>query len=245
MLRVKNIKYLSLKSSKLKPGARENALKNFCEKIGLRTEKENWRRKVEEEIKLNESQLKGLLIKKKLAKSKKKKLELFMECKVTLQLLVKIWNETPSLDEESVAKEIEESLKKDRIVKTMSMKNETVVQLKSDMTVETARYSVVNDDENVGMTKLTEDEAKDAECVSLTVDNIVDVEKIGKFDRSTGDNQEVIKMKEMKKMTLKMTKETTIHTPTSSEGNSQANPKLTAKTKRGQCWQVDRQCEFV
>ena len=71
MIRVKNIRYLSLKSSKVKTSAKENILRNFCEKKWQRNEKENWRKKVDEEIESKETALRDLMLKKKLAKSKK------------------------------------------------------------------------------------------------------------------------------------------------------------------------------
>ena len=74
MIRVKNIRYLSLRSSKLKTGTKENILRNFCDKKGQGKEKKNWRKKVDKEIELKETIMKDLLVKKKLAKSKKKRL---------------------------------------------------------------------------------------------------------------------------------------------------------------------------
>ena len=210
MLRVKNIRYLSLKNSKAKPGTKENVLRTFCEKKGLGTGNENWRRKAEEEIELKETRLKDLLMKKKLTKSKKKKLELFMECKVTLQTLVKDWKETPSIDEERVAKDM-----KERIVMAMRMKN-----------------VVINDDENIQMTRLTEDEATNVENVCLTVEKFLNVETIGTRDDccvSIGDKK-MTENRGKKEMTLEMTQKTTNNTLTSSDGTSQPKAYSTAKT---------------
>ena len=108
MLRIRNIRYLSLRNSKLKAGPTENILRNFCETKGYKKEKEDWRKKVDKELELKETIVKDLLVKKKLAKSKKKRLELLMDCKRTLQELIVDWKETPILDEEKMTRIIRE-----------------------------------------------------------------------------------------------------------------------------------------
>ena len=114
MIRIKNIRYLSLRSSKLKIVTKENILRNFCETKGYKKEKEDWRKKVDKELELKETIMKNLVVKKKMAKSKKKRLELLMECKRTLQDLIVDWNDTPVLDEEKMTRIIRESWMKEK-----------------------------------------------------------------------------------------------------------------------------------
>ena len=47
MLRIKNIRFLSLKDSKMTGVEKVNVLEQFCERKGV---KENWRKDVEKEI---------------------------------------------------------------------------------------------------------------------------------------------------------------------------------------------------
>ena len=72
-LRIRNIRFLSLKRGKVKVGLKENVLEQFCEKKGLYEMKEIWLKNVETEIELKDTELKELMLKKKLAKSKKRK----------------------------------------------------------------------------------------------------------------------------------------------------------------------------
>jgi hypothetical protein len=127
MIRITNIRYLNLKSSKVKVGMKENVLEKFCEQKGLNEMKESWRKNVEEETELKEIELKEILTKKKLAKSKKKKIELFKECKEMLYKLVTDWKETPTLEEEKMFGIIKEKVKKERMEIALSMKKKKKV----------------------------------------------------------------------------------------------------------------------
>jgi hypothetical protein len=66
---------------------------------------------------LKETEINELLAKKKLAKSRKKKMELFRECKDRLYSLVSDWKGTPGKDEEKLYVVLKESVKKERINK--------------------------------------------------------------------------------------------------------------------------------
>ena len=148
MIRVKNIRYLSLRSSKLKTSMKENILRNFCENKGHIKEKENWRRKVDKEIELKEIILRDLLLNKKLAKSKKKRLELLMDCKRTLHLLIDDWKETPPLDEDKMTRKIRESCMRERNVLVKKVKNDSNAIEDTFLTVK----NVANSEKIVNMT---------------------------------------------------------------------------------------------
>ena len=143
MIRIKNIRYLSLRSSKLKTGPKENILMNFCETKGYKKEKEDWRKKVDKEIELKETIMKDLLVKKKLAKSKKKRLELLMECKRTLQELIVDWKETPILDEERMTRIIKESWMKEKNRSSHTQSSDSKSQIKTLRTAKTTKGSPV------------------------------------------------------------------------------------------------------
>ena len=73
MIRIRNIRFLNLKSGRMNVGMKVNVLEQFCERKGLNGTKENWRKNVEHETELKETEVNELLAKKKLAKSRKKK----------------------------------------------------------------------------------------------------------------------------------------------------------------------------
>ena len=56
--KMKNIRFLSLKSGKAKIGMKENVLEKFYEQKGWNEKKEDWRKNFEKEIDLKESELK-------------------------------------------------------------------------------------------------------------------------------------------------------------------------------------------
>ena len=119
-LRIRNIRFLSLKRGKVKVGLKENVLEQFCEKKGLYEMKEIWLKNVETELK--NTGLKELMLKKKLAKSKKRKFESFKECKEILNHLVKDWKETPGMEEEKMFLALKEKVKKKRMELVLNKK---------------------------------------------------------------------------------------------------------------------------
>ena len=114
--KMKNIRFLSLKSGKAKIGMKENVLEMFYEQKGWNEKKEDWRKNFEKEIDLKDIKLKELILKKKLAKSKKRKFEIFKECKGMLYTLVKNWEETPRMEEERMFAKLKESVQNERCV---------------------------------------------------------------------------------------------------------------------------------
>jgi hypothetical protein len=105
---------------KVNPG--QNVFKNFCERKGLNRRTEIWERKIDDELKLKENELKEILDRKKLARSKKTKLELTKECKEKLFVMVENWKETPSMEEERTFKKLKEIAMKERIVEILGQK---------------------------------------------------------------------------------------------------------------------------
>jgi hypothetical protein len=71
---------------------------------------------VEKESEMKELELKEILSRKKMAKSKRKILELYLECKKKLSLMIENWKETPGLEEERIFKKLKETGMKERIV---------------------------------------------------------------------------------------------------------------------------------
>ena len=86
------------------------------------------------------------MLKKNLAKSKKKRLELLMDCKRTLQVLLDDWKETPSLDEDKIMGKIRESWMKERNMLTMKVKIDSTTVGNTCLTVEnvTKAEKIVN-----------------------------------------------------------------------------------------------------
>ena len=82
-----NIKFLNLKDSKNKKEVKVSELEKFCAVKGLAREKSTSEIEYEKEIKEKDTNLKEMIAKKKLAKSKKKKLELIRECMKILQIV--------------------------------------------------------------------------------------------------------------------------------------------------------------
>ena len=105
---------------------KENVLEKFYERKGLNEKKEGWMKNLEKEIDLKESELKELLLMKKLAKSKKRKFEVFKECKRMLYALVTNWKETPGMEEDKMFVKLKESVKKERMEIAVNRKKENV-----------------------------------------------------------------------------------------------------------------------
>ena len=116
---------MSLKESKLKENVRLNVFENFCERKGLNRKKGIWERKVDDEMKLKENELKEILNRKKLAKSKRKKIELMKECKHKLFEMVDNWKEPPGMEKERTYKKLKESARKERIVEILGRRKKT------------------------------------------------------------------------------------------------------------------------
>ena len=81
-------------------------------------------KKTDEELKLKEIDLKEILTRKKLAKSKKKKLELTKECKEKLFGMVEDWKKTPDMEEERKYKKLKECVMKERMVEMLGKKRQ-------------------------------------------------------------------------------------------------------------------------
>ena len=112
-----------------------NVLEQFCRKNGLQELKENWRKNVETEIEFKEKELEELTNKKKLAKSKKRKLEMFKECRIKLNSLIVDWKETPGKDEELKYGMLKENIERERMLREDSHKKTTGRQLLRKLTV--------------------------------------------------------------------------------------------------------------
>jgi hypothetical protein len=118
-LKLRNIRFLNLKESKMKENDGLNIFENFCERKGLNRVKGNWERDIEKEIEKKEIELKEIQLNKKTAKSKRKKIELFNYCKERLFSLLDSWKETPGTENETAFKKLKEKAKKERIVEAM------------------------------------------------------------------------------------------------------------------------------
>ena len=84
-----------MKESRLKEISTEmGPLKEFCKEKGLDRKKFDFEEKIDEENKEFEKELKEISQERKLAKSKKKRLETFRKCRRRLEDLVGNWKET-------------------------------------------------------------------------------------------------------------------------------------------------------
>jgi hypothetical protein len=149
-----NVKYMSLKESKLKENVRLNVFEHFCERKGLNRKKGIWETKVDDEIRLKESELKDILNRKKLKKSKRKKIELMKECKQKLFEMVDNWKETPGIEIERTYKKLKASARKERIVEILGRKRNPekkhemgVADLPGMMTTEENRRQMLAEDD--------------------------------------------------------------------------------------------------
>ena len=120
--KMKNLKYMSLKESKLKENVKQKVFEDFCERKGLNRKKGIWERIVDDEMKLKENELKEIMDRKKLARSKRKKIELMKESKEKLFGMIESWKETPGMEEERNFKKLKESAMKERIVELLGKK---------------------------------------------------------------------------------------------------------------------------
>ena len=115
MLKVRNVRFLNLKNGKMTGANKVNVLEQFCRKNGLQEQKENWRKSVETEIELKEKEVEELNEKKKQAKSKKRKFEMFKECRAKLNSLIVDWKETLGKDEETSFGKLKESIEREKM----------------------------------------------------------------------------------------------------------------------------------
>ena len=84
---------MSLKETGLKKKTIKKGLfKVFSERKGLERKKSLWETKAEKNIEMEDQELKEMLDSKKKAKSKRKKLELYQECRKKLFLLREAFN---------------------------------------------------------------------------------------------------------------------------------------------------------
>ena len=121
LLKTRNVRYLSMRSGNMNLKKKVNNLEQFWERTGLNKVKETWRTEVEREVELKECEASELIKMTKLAKSKKKKLSLFRECKERLWNLIQTWNETPSVEEERIFEMLKERVKNGRM--KLALKN--------------------------------------------------------------------------------------------------------------------------
>ena len=101
---------------------KENVLDKFYERKGWNERKEDWRKNIEKEIELKEIELRELILKKKLSKSKKRKYEIFKECKGMLYTLLNNWEETPRMEEERMFANLKTSVQNERLKTDVNMK---------------------------------------------------------------------------------------------------------------------------
>ena len=118
-----NLKYLSLKDSKMKGKVGQNVFEKFCEMKGLERKKEHWEREIDERMKMQEIEIEEIVTKKKSMKSRKKKLELLKDCKEKLFGMIEDWKETPDMEEERNYRKLKENLKKERMVEVAGRKS--------------------------------------------------------------------------------------------------------------------------
>ena len=78
--KIRNLKTLNLKESKLKENVKNGPFENFCHKNGINRKKDKWEILSEKETERKEEILKELKLERKCAKSKKKKIQLFKKC---------------------------------------------------------------------------------------------------------------------------------------------------------------------
>ena len=121
--KIRNLKYLSLKDSKMKGKVGQNVFEKFCEMKGLERKKEHWEREIDERLKMQEIEIEEIMTRKKSMKSRKKKLELLKDCKEKLFGMIEDWKETPDMEEERNYRKLKENLKKERMVEVAGRKS--------------------------------------------------------------------------------------------------------------------------
>ena len=82
-LKVRNVRQMSLKESKVKETVKSGPFEELCAKKGLEREKWLWERKAEKEKKMKENDMKEIQNERK--RSRRKKIELYRNCKNKLK----------------------------------------------------------------------------------------------------------------------------------------------------------------
>ena len=99
--KARNIKFLNLTDSKKKNEVKVFEFDQFCSAKGLLREKSTWENDMEREIEKKEAELKEMIDRKKLARSKKKKIELLRDCMKILQVVTGLNTFEDDLEEET------------------------------------------------------------------------------------------------------------------------------------------------
>ena len=122
--KIRNMKTLNLKESKMKESVKSGPFENFCHKKGLNRKKEIWEIRSEKETERKEDILKELKAERKCARSKKKKLQLYKKGQAQLKENVLTWNETKATEEETLFREIKKIALQERREKKQEEKEE-------------------------------------------------------------------------------------------------------------------------
>jgi hypothetical protein len=104
--KIRNMKTLNLKESKLKENVKSGPFENFCHKKGLNRKKEKWEIRSEKETERKEDILKELKSERKCARSKKKKIQLYKKGRDQMKENIQNWKETKATEEETLFKEM-------------------------------------------------------------------------------------------------------------------------------------------
>jgi hypothetical protein len=104
--KIRNLKTLNLKESKMKENVKNGPFENFCNRNGLNRKKEKWEIRSEKETERKDNTLKEIKLERKCARSKKKKMQLFKKCQNEMKENIQNWKETKSTEEETLFKEM-------------------------------------------------------------------------------------------------------------------------------------------
>ena len=103
--KLRNLRTLNLKESRMKESVKSGPFESFCKKKGLERKKEMWETRSEKEIEKKEEILKELKQERKVAKSKKRKLHLYKKCRRLLEENVLDWKKVREKEEETLFQE--------------------------------------------------------------------------------------------------------------------------------------------
>ena len=117
--KTRNMRSLNLKESSAKPAAVPGPMEKFCTMKGLARIKFDLEDRTEKENCNFENELKEITLERKLARSKKKKLDLYRKCRKRLEILTNDWKSMKDQEEMSNSKKLKEEAMKERIRKQM------------------------------------------------------------------------------------------------------------------------------
>ena len=103
----------------MKETVKSGPFEKFCLKKGLDRDKDLWERMAEKETEMKETVLKEIKLERKSERSRRKKIELYKNCKQKLTELVDNWKETLGSEEETLFGKLKETAMIERSMKKL------------------------------------------------------------------------------------------------------------------------------